>query len=137
MRVLVCLLLLVTVAHATWKPEYSQSPPSVQEWFRAAPLTNEAKKHFPFPVCCEQAERLMTKFVGHRGGEWSYYPDPNCTTAGCKLLPIPDYVVHEDPIRALNPKDDGLIEFEEMRRQGVLFIYQGVPTCFWPPEPSI
>ena len=26
-------------AHATWKPEYANSPPDVQEWYRNAELT--------------------------------------------------------------------------------------------------
>lgn len=134
---LVIFMLLPVMATATWKPEYKESPLPVQEWFQAAPLTEEATRHFQFVKCCEQAERLMTKFVGQRGGTWFYYPDADCTKAGCKLLPIPDYIVHDDPIHALNPKDDTLPEFEEMRRQGVLFIYKGVPTCFWPPEPSM
>lgn len=129
--------LLCGVASATWKPEYGKSPVPVQEWFKAAPLTEAATHHFPFYKCCEQAERLMTKFVGKQGGEWSYYPDPTCTNSGCPLLPIPDYIIHNDPIQALDHKDDSLPEFEEMRREGVLFIFQGKPTCFWPPEPSI
>ncbi len=52
---------------------------------------------------------------------------------GCKLLVIPDDVVHEGEIHAKDPKDDTLPEFDAMRREGVLFIYLGQPSCFWPP----
>lgn len=124
-------------ANATYKPEYGKSPESVQEWFKSARVTPQASMRLNFSHCCEQAERLRTKFVGKRGGDWSYYPDPNCTAAGCALLPIPNDVIHEDRITAANPKDDGLPEFDSMRREGVLFIYSGRPTCFWPPESGI
>ena len=87
-------------------------------------------------TCCAQSERLMTKFVG-AGSEWSYYPDPNCTRAGCALLPIPNDVVHDEPIKALDPADDDLPEFKAMRREGVIFIWNHKPTCFWPPEGGI
>jgi hypothetical protein len=78
----------------------------------------------------------MTKFVADTGHEWSYYPDPNCAHKGCRLKPIPDDVVHEDEIHAPDPADDSLPEFELMRQQGVLFIYHGEPSCFWPPQRS-
>lgn len=133
MRWLVLLLILVTPAYATWKPQYDKNPEPVKEWFVAATPTKAAGARLGIATCCEQAERLMTKFVG-AGTEWSYYPDPNCTHAGCSLLPIPNDVVHEQPIKALDPKDDGLDEFKAMRREGVLFIWNGKPTCFWPPE---
>ena len=81
----------------------------------------------------------MTKFVHKDGHEWEYYPDPNCTVKGCKLEPIPDYIVHEERIESRIFKDDNLPEFQQMRREGVLFICNiyscmGKPACFWPPE---
>jgi len=39
-------------------------------------------------------------------------------------------------IHALNFYADRLPEFDQMRREGVLFIYQDKPVCFWPPEQS-
>lgn len=125
---------LATSANATWKPEYGKSPAPVQAWFKAARTTSGAFERLGIGICCEQAERLMTKFVASPGGEWAYYPDPACTRKGCKLLPINNDVVHEDELHALDPADDGLPEFEQMRREGVLFIYNGAPSCFWPPK---
>ena len=124
-------------AAATWKPEYGKSPLAVQDWFKGARTTPQAALRLNFSYCCEQAERLRTKFIGRANGEWSYYPDPGCTKTGCALLPIPNDVIHDDPIKANDPKDDNLPEFEAMRREGVLFIYGGRPTCFWPPEGGI
>ena len=124
-------------ANATWKPEYGKSPPAVQQWFKSARTTPAAALRFGFSYCCEEAERLRTKFLPSENGDWSYYPDPSCTDKGCQLLPIPNDIVHDEPIRALDPKDDDLPQFNAMRREGVLFIYDGRATCFWPPEPSM
>lgn len=132
-----CLGGLLDPVWATWKPEYGKSPEAVQEWFRSARTTPIAALRLRFSYCCEQAERLRTKFVGKANGEWSYYPDPACTHEGCALLPIPNDVIHQEPIKANDPKDDALPEFDAMRREGVLFIYGGKPTCFWPPEGGI
>lgn len=131
-------------AGATWKPEYDKAPDAVKNWFQSAQVPGGCSDNTPSPAwhrlgicgCCQQSERLMTKFVANKDGEWSYYPDPNCTTKGCKLLPIPNDVTHDDEIHAESPKDDELPEFEAMRREGVLFIYDHQPSCFWPPERS-
>lgn len=138
-RLLLSFILLCAAifpASATWKPEYGKNPAAVQEWFKQAapPLAGAAR--LGIGRCCERAERLMTKFVAGAAGDWSYYPDPNCTHAGCALLPIPNDVVHNEPIRALDPKDNDLPEFQAMRREGVLFIWNGAPSCFWPPDQS-
>lgn len=134
---IVLLVFASTQSHATWKPDYAKSPLSVQNWFNSARVkggtTGLAYKRLGIAMCCKQAERLRTKFVGTTGGEWSYYPNPACITKGCLLLPIKDDVVHEDEIHAADPQDDALPEFDEMRAEGVLFIYKGEPSCFWPP----
>lgn len=130
---IVAALLPVTVS-ATYKPEYAKNPEAVQKWFQdAAPPTAGAAR-LGIGRCCNDAERLMTKFVASKKGDWEYYIDPNCTSAGCPTLPIPNDVVHEDEIKASDPKDNDLPEFKAMRREGVLFIWQGKPSCFWPPE---
>src|SRR3954449_6861104 len=40
-------------AQATWKPEYANNPPEVQDWYRNAELTEAAKIRFPFKKCCD------------------------------------------------------------------------------------
>jgi len=134
---IVLLFVAVVAANATWKPEFATSPPAVREWFKGAITTPAARQRLGIYHCCEQAERLRTKFVLSAGHDWSYYPNPECVTAGCELRPLPNDIVHEDPIRALDPADDGLPEFQAMRREGVLFIWNGNPSCFWPPESGI
>lgn len=142
LRAVVAISLLVAVlpARATWKPEYATAPEAVKHWFEAAQVNGgcsdkgAAFQRLGICLCCKWSERLMTKFVASPGHQWSYYPDSNCTVKGCPLKPIPDDVVHEDEIRALDPADDALPEFDAMRRQGVLFIYHGEPSCFWPPQ---
>jgi hypothetical protein len=129
------LLCAIAPADAAWRPEYAKSPQAVQDWFKNAEATVEACKAPGYPCkCCEQAERLRTKFVASPAGDWVYYVDPECTRPGCKTLPIPNIVVHKDRIRAATEEDDKLPEFGAMRREGVLFIYHGKPSCFWPPE---
>lgn len=134
---LAVVVVLAAPVKATWKPEYGKEPQAIQNWFKAAKPTPVAGARLGIWYCCEQAERLVTRFVASAAGEWSYYPDPNCSHKGCALLPIPNDVVQNEPIRALDPKDNDLPQFAQMRREGVLFIWQGKPTCFWPPEPSI
>lgn len=134
------LLLLVFPASATFKPEYANNPKAVQDWFHAQTIMPDAGVRLGFgrnASCCDHADRLFTKFVGSGLSEWKYYEDPNCTHEGCKLLDIPNDTVHPEEIHALDPKDDALPQFDAMRREGVLMIYAGRVTCFWPPSPGI
>lgn len=125
----VCFLVLESVtAHSTWKPSYSDNHPNVSKWFKGANLTPAAAIRLGWTSCCEKADRYMTK-VTKDGNGWMYYTDPQCTWNGCKLAPIPDDTIHDDPL----PQGK---EFEQMRAEGVLFIYNGKVTCFWPPEPG-
>ncbi len=121
---------------ATWRPEYGKNPEAVQRWFRDATVMPRAVPRLGIAKCCNQAERLMTKFVALPGHQYMYYPDPTCTWKGCKLLPIPDDIVHEEEIHADNPAEDSLPEFDAMRAEGILFIYMGKPSCFWAPKES-
>ncbi len=126
-------VLLVAPAGATWKPEYGSSPPSVHAWYRHAQVTEAARGRFGFQNCCDKSDRFETKFRVDRataGDAWYYLVDG-------QWVRIADDVIHSDEIHAIDPKDDALPEFEQMRREGVLFIYNGNPTCFWPPQGGI
>ena len=118
-------------AEATWKPEYGKNDPEVLAWFKTRKLMPAAHKRLQYTDCCNQAERLMTKVIPAKNkyGEdgWSYYVDPKCTHAGCRLMPIPDDTIHDDPI----PPGPA---FRQLRAEGILFIYEGVVTCFWKPQ---
>ena len=126
---------------ATWRPEYAANPPAVREWFAAQivmPLAAERIFHvLPDATvsCCSHADRLRTKFIARHGGDsWAYYPDPKCIDDGCPLRAIPSDTIHPEEIHAMRAKDDSLPEFEAMRREGVLMIWNDEVTCFWPPQ---
>ena len=133
---------LPPLIEVTWKPAYARNPPAVTAWFKEARVkgacdqNDRAWTELGVCGCCEFADRMRPKFVGEKGKEWSYYPDPNSMVKGCTLLPIPDWVTHDEDIHVLNGYDDRLPEFNQMRREGVLFIYKDKPSCFWPPEDS-
>lgn len=128
MRIIIALVIL-----ATWKPEYAKSPNAVQDWFKEAQVTKEAQLRLGFKNCCDQSDRFDTQFRVDRstaGDSWFYRVDG-------QWVRIPDDVIHSDEIHASNPDDDKLPEFEQMRREGVLFVYDGRPACFWPPQGGI
>jgi hypothetical protein len=133
---------LPKLVEVTYKNEHANNPPAVSAWFREAHVkgacdpSSRAWLELQICGCCEFADRLHTKFVGEKGKEWLYYPATDCTTKGCPLVPIPNWVTHEDGIHALGGYDDTLPAFNQMRREGVLFIYRDKPSCFWPPEDS-
>lgn len=93
--------------------------------------------------CCKNADRLKTKFIPSEDGDWAYYPDPKCTHSGCKLLLIPHDVYESTPIEpepvwliGLNEEELAKVAhiFKQIRQEGVLFIHDGRPVCFWPPQ---
>jgi len=131
-----CVAAVTSPAQATWKPEYAKENPKVIEWFKTAKLTPAAYKRLHYDNCCEKADRLMTKFVppADKYGEdrWFYYADPNCTIKGCKLVLIPSDTIHYEGFpKAKDGEED---PFKQLKIEGVLFIYYGKVTCFWPPE---
>lgn len=140
---------MVPPAHATWKPQYGKEPAAVRDWYQAAEVPggigSPAYKRLGFAKCCETSERFKTQFVGARDHDWSYYLDPKCTHDGCAIAPISADVVHGDPIKPLPhaldsldavERDKVLKKFQQMRSEGILFIHNGKPSCFWPPRPG-
>jgi hypothetical protein len=115
-RVLCCgaAVALASQAEATWKPEYADNPPEVQEWYRNAELTEAAKFRFPFKKCCDHADVVKTSFNVNRtsnGDEW-YWLD------GDRWRRIPDDVIHWGAMRpAVSPRCSSIREKE---------------TCFFP-----
>jgi len=113
------ILLAAKYANATWKPDYAHSPPGWLAWFSQAELTDQARKRFPFKNCCERADRFKTAFR-IESGRWRYLSDG-------QWRDIPDDVIHYEN----DPKMPELL-----KQEGVLFIYNGAETCFWPPQTS-
>jgi hypothetical protein len=128
---IIAICVMAAPAAATWRPEYAKSPPSVQQWFKDAPVTAVGQRRLGFKNCCDQSDRFDTQFRVDRasaGDSWYFRDDKG------NWQRIPDDVIHDDEIHAAKAEDDALPEFEQMRREGVLFIYGGRPTCFWPPQ---
>jgi hypothetical protein len=61
-------------------------------------------------------------------------PRPQLHDEGLPTSAHPDWVTHDEGTHGLNGFDDTLPEFDPMRREGILFIYKGKPSCFKPPE---
>ena len=112
-------VVLAGPANATWKTEYAQNPPEVQEWYRNAELTDAAKGRFPFKKCCDHADVVKTQFRVNKttkGDEW-YWLD------GEQWRRIPDDIIHWGRTAP--------------NRQPTLFIYSGKETCFFPGDGGI
>lgn len=128
MRFVFALLLALAVAatagQARWKDEYAQLPEATRAWFRNAELTQAARKRLSgWKKCCDHADWFRTQFKpGAAADEWLYEYAPG----QWKVIP-PDIIHYEhDPSMPA-----------EIRREGVLFIYQGTETCFWPPSEEL
>jgi hypothetical protein len=120
--VIVAALALAAPAAAEWKPEYAQASPEVREWYRNAPLTEEAQKRFPFKRCCDHADVVRTKFkVSKVDGrdEWFYEP----LDAPGTMKRIPDDIIHWG--------------VSAPGGQPTLFVYHGHETCFFPGDSGI
>ena len=111
--------LAIGAADARWKPEYANAPQAVQDWYRNAELTPQARFRFAFTKCCEHADVVKTQFRVNRTSardEW-YWLD------GAKWRRVPDDIIHWGETAP--------------SKQPTLFVYRGKATCFWPGESGI
>lgn len=117
-------LLVGSQGWAFWKEEYANLPQSTRNWFKNAELTPAARRRLNnWTKCCDHADWFRTKFKpGERTDEWFYEYEPG------KWKKIPQDVIHYE--RDPSMPDD-------IRREGVLFIYNGYETCFWPPTEEL
>jgi hypothetical protein len=117
--VLVGFGLLIGTADARWKPEYASAPQAVQDWYKNAELTAQARRRFAFEKCCEHADVVKTKFRVNRvdaKDEWFWLDGENWRR-------VPDDIIHWGETAP--------------SKQPTLFVYRGQETCFWPGEPGI
>jgi hypothetical protein len=163
MRKILATLLLCAIASlpagATVKKEFAHSA-ALKSWFKNAQPTDWAQKQYYITYCCEQAERVKTRFDVVKAGEgieqwWFECTEETaafCTNRGKKLgewAQIPPGVVHKEQIEDPKkfPASDGSVsyvgeveavqvhnEFEQLRQEGVMFVYRGDIVCFWAPE---
>ena len=117
------LLILLTVpvgAVATWQPSPNIKPtPAVEAWFKA------------HAYCCLKAERVKTKFRAVGDGQWEYL-------VGSEWKPInPTYPVDENgvvPTKGFEKLAENDEQFQQLRAEGVLFVFYGSPFCFFVPK---
>jgi hypothetical protein len=113
--ILVLFLALIKGAGATWKPEYGESPQAWIDWFSNAKTTPAVHARTGWISCCSHSDRFKTSFK--HDDHWYYQLDG-------KWVFIPDDTVEpEDPTMPA-----------QLKEEGVLFIYAGQVTCFWPPQ---
>lgn len=105
----------------TWIPDGSEDP-LWKAWFENAQTTDAAAKRFGWRSCCSHSDRFVTQFKPSKDGEHWYYQRTDKS-----WIEIPDDIIHWE--------DDPTMP-EQLKREGVLFIYQttGQLTCFWPPQ---
>ena len=117
------LLILLTFpvgAMATWQPPAGYIPsPAVAAWF---------KEH---AYCCLKAERVKTKFRAVGNGEWEYLN----VAAWTSLHPA--YGIDENgvvPTKGFEKLAENDEQFQQLRAEGVLFVFYGSPFCFFVPK---
>lgn len=103
-------------AHSRWKPEYAQLPQATQDWYQAQKIMPNAQHRFTYTRCCDGADLVKTQFRVNKtnGNDQWYYQKEDGT-----WKKVPDDIIHWE-----EPTPDG---------QAVLFVFEGVETCFYPP----
>ena len=139
-------LMIASPSRATYKPEFANHSPQLRHWFNNAKPTEEAHRRLGWMYCCVQSERVKPHFlINKKDGqdEWSYLCDGSKdleeACAGREVgtyKVIPHDIIHDEEITLDNPDNDPKVEEEQLqlRTEGVLFIFHGTETCFWPPE---
>lgn len=115
-------------AWSTWAPTGKEDP-ATKRWFEQAKLTPEACARLMIASChcCAKADRFKTEFRTEREqspgvNRWKdvwYYK------VGDVWIKVPEDIIHWE--------DDAAMPVQ-LKIEGVLFIYNGNPTCFWPPR---
>jgi hypothetical protein len=78
----VALALFPKTAPATWKPEYAQNAPEINQWYKDQQMNTATWERLGSPSwkgCCEKGDVFKTRFrVGqgqHGDDEWWYFKD--------------------------------------------------------------
>lgn len=122
---------VINYSHATYKPEFANHSDAIRDWFETAEVTKAAYPRLGWLRCCNHSDRVKTRFYvapTSNGDVWSY-EDPTTN----KWIIIPDDVIHREGITPPKGHEDDP-DFKQLQAEGVLFVYDGQVTCFWPPE---
>lgn len=134
--VVITIVISALCAHATWKPEYGKSPQEVQDWFKQQVVpTESAQARLHFSPCCDHADRVRAKIITNADHDEWWYTEEDCT-GDCKPKRIPDDVVHQEDI-PIGHSPEAQEVFRQLRAEGILMVYNGQITCFWPPQTGI
>lgn len=133
-------LLIPAIAHDT--PEFAQLTPDEQNWMGEASTTERsrhrlAKEGFVWHSCCNHGDRVLAKLRSIKGpdgyeDEW-YYLKNGDEVRTDEWVKIPNDVIHTEEDLPADSKMKNKMS-PQLRSEGVLFVYNGVVTCFWPPE---
>lgn len=142
LAVLTCAL-WVTCAIAHNTPEFAQLTPDEQNWMGEAQTTERSRPRlsaqgFPYTSCCNHGDRVLAKLRSIKDPEGKYedvwqYLKKGDTENTDEWVRIPNDVIHTEEDLEADSKMRNKMS-PQLRTEGVLFIYNGMPTCFWPPE---
>lgn len=134
------LLLIPAIAHGT--PEFAQLTPDERNWMGEASTTERsrprlAQQGFVWHSCCNHGDRVKAKLRSVKGpdgyeDEW-YYLKKGDEVRTDEWVKIPNDVIHTEEDLAADSKMQNKMS-PQLRSEGVLFVYNGVVTCFWAPE---
>jgi hypothetical protein len=120
----VALAIYPKTGHSTWKPEYAQNAPEVNQWYKDAQMNDATWERMGKPSwkgCCEKGDVFKTRFrVGegkHGDDEWWYLKD-----GVWKQVP-PDTIHWGQHAPNGRPK--------------LFILWSGQELCFYPPQEGI
>lgn len=120
---------LMTIFLVVGAKAHDPQHPEWDKWFSNAPVTDEAYPRLAaaghvWKTCCGKGDRVKAQFRVSANkpytDEW-HYRDPTTN----QWVKIPNDIIHY--------KDDPTMP-TQLKVEGVLFVYNGLPTCFWAPQ---
>lgn len=139
--VLYIVLCSLALAHGT--PEFAQLTPDERNWMGEALTTVRSRPRlaaqgFVWHSCCNHGDRVIAKLrsikdpSGKYEDVWQYLKKGDEVHTD-EWVRIPNDVIHTEEDLAADSKMKNKMS-QQMRAEGVLFVYNGVVTCFWAPE---
>lgn len=123
-------------------PQWAQYTPDERNWMGEASTTERSRpglaaKGFTFQSCCNHGDRVKAQLRSSKGptgyeDEWYYFKKGTELTTDTWVR-IPNDVIHTEEDAEADAKMKNKMS-DQLRTEGVLFIFNGVVTCFWPPE---
>lgn len=138
-----CMVLVATTkgrAHDT--PAFAALTQQEQNWMGEAQVTARSRpglaaQGFVWTSCCNHGDRVLAKLRSEKGPDgyadvWFYLKKGDEVRTD-EWVRIPNDVIHTEEDLEADAKTKNPMS-PQLRAEGVLFIYNGTVTCFWPPE---